>query len=126
MDPSPRSRPEAKLAVPVCNSPNEKAVQRIDALFLEFRRFANSLSLKFWTQSETDDLTLTDGFFCKAIMSIEVESIALNPVTNITSENSYMIMSTPYWPLSKCAKLTLKPIYRGNNFFYKQTPKACQ
>lgn len=97
MDPSPRSRPEAKLAVPICNSPSEKGLQRNDVLLLEFRRFANSLSLKDCTQSETDDLTLVDGLFCKAFMSTEVESLQLNPVTNVTSEISYCIMSTPFY-----------------------------
>lgn len=79
MDPSPRSRPEAKLAVAVCNSANEKGAPRIDVLLLAFRRFANSLSLKDCT--ETDDLTPIDGIFCKAFMSIEVESSDLKPVT---------------------------------------------
>jgi hypothetical protein len=122
MDPSPRSRPEAKLAVPICNSPNEKGVQRIDVLLLEFRRFTNSLSLKACTQSETDDLTPIDELFCKAFMSIEVESTDLNPVGNTTSDISYVII------MSKCVKIkmTFKPKYRGNSFFFKQTPKACQ
>lgn len=88
MDPSPRSRPEAKLAVADCNSACEKVVTRIDVLLLEFRRFANSLSLKDCTQSETDDLTPIDGEFCEAFTSIDVESIDLNPVTNMTTEIS--------------------------------------
>jgi len=88
MDPSPRSRPEPKLAVAEYRSASEKVVIRIDALLLEFRRFANSLSLKDCTQSEAEDLTPIDGDFCKAFTSIEVESNEFNPVTNVTNEIS--------------------------------------
>jgi len=86
MDPSPRTRAEVKLAVAEYNSASEKVVTRIDVLLLAFIRFANSLSLKDCTQSETDDLTPIDGDFCKVFTSMEVQSTELNPVTNVTNE----------------------------------------
>lgn len=115
MDPSPRSRAEAKLAVAEYNSASEKVVTRIDVLLLAFRRFANSLSLKDCTQSETDDLTI-DGDFCKVFTSMEVESNELNPVTNVTNEISSMDVSTPCW-CCQCSQLT----YKLHNFLFSFT-----